>query len=219
MARLGEPRNTNETKRAYLVNIAQKYEERAKDALERPWQLERANTRVRRLVRERNDSFAEEMRNSGHVCKFEDYDTKEEDYIRRLGELMFPDAPKPQQNTKSSLSAAAASAQERPIHEGEKLFAKIREEINNCGCTELPGQVHPDIIPRLYREQTQEWRVLAEAHLKQVAAEVICAAAEILESVCWRPGGSDGILLKEWLFVLHQSYDDALEIALKELQT
>ncbi|KAK0748920.1 P-loop containing nucleoside triphosphate hydrolase protein [Schizothecium vesticola] len=218
MARLGEPRKTNEMKRAYLVSLAQKYEERAKDALERPWQLERPNTRVRRLVRESNDSFAEQMRTSGHVYTFEDYDTKEEDYIRRLGELMFPDAQEAQQNTTSALSAAPASEKERPIREGEELFAKIREEINNCGCTELPGQVHPDIIPRLYREQTLNWRAIAEDHLREVAAGVMRAAEEILESVCSR-SGSAGILFEEWLFVLHQSYDDALERALREFQT
>lgn len=202
MERLGAPRDTSEKKRSYLINLAQKYEERTKDALERPWRLDQANTKVRRLVRESNDSFAKGMRDSGHVYSFEDYDAKEEDYVQRLSALLSVDVPELQ----------------RDAREGEELFAKIREEITNCGCTELPGQVHPDIIPRLYREQTRNWRAMAEKHLRQVAAGVMRAGEEILGSVCLRSGSSAAIIFEEWLRVLHESYDDALKRALGRLE-
>ena len=108
------------------------------------------------------------MRNSGHIYSFQDYDTKEDEYIQRLGVL---------------LSSGVSEPQQQGTREGEELFAKIEKEIPNCGCAELPGQVHPDIIPRLYPGQTRKWRGMAEDHLKNVAEGVKLAAEEILESV------------------------------------
>lgn len=201
LARLGAPRNTSEQRRSYLVNLAQKYEQQAKDALERPWQLDKVNVRVRRLVREGNDNFAEGMRSSGHVYSFEDYDMKEEDYMQRFSALLSFDVPESQ----------------HVAREGEDLFAKIREEIANCGCTELPGQVHPDIIPRLYREQTRNWRAAAEKHLRQIGTGVMGAAEEILDSVCPR-SSSTAVIFDKWLLVLRESYDDALNRALGKLE-
>jgi len=103
------------------------------------------------------------MRNSRHIYSFQDCDTKEDEYIQRLGVL---------------LSSGVSESQQQGTHEGEELFAKIEEEIPNCGCAELPGQVYPDIIPRLYREQTRKWRGMAEDHLKNVAEGVKLAAEE-----------------------------------------
>ncbi|KAK4443144.1 P-loop containing nucleoside triphosphate hydrolase protein [Podospora aff. communis PSN243] len=201
LARLGVPRSTSEKRRSYLIHLAQQYEQRANDALERPWQLDKADARVRRLVREGNDDFAERMRSSGHVYSFEDYDMKEEDYLQKFNTLLSFDVPESQQVAR----------------EGQDLFVKIRDEIANCGCTELPGQVHPDIIPRLYREQTRNWREAAEKHLRQIGARVMGAAEELLDSACPR-SSSAAVIFDRWLLVLRESYDDALNRALAKLE-
>ncbi len=221
LARLGEPRSTHDRRRAYLVEIAQQYQAHAREALERPWHLDRADARVRCLVSEENNMFAQRMREFGHVYEFEDHSLKERDCIQRLRDIIEPGTADAQPNTGPALGASVAPVLERddpPVRDRHELFAEIRKEVLICGCTGLPGQVHPDIIHRLYSQQTRKWRDKAAAHLKTVAAGVGRAAEEILDAVCPRAGRT-GVLHEELRLVLRQFHDGALRRALETLHT
>jgi len=224
MSRLGEPRTTQSLRRAYLADVARKYEANARDALDRPWSLDRLEARARSFVREENDKFGARMRKFGHVYEFEDHNLKEEEYMQRLREVLWQtseeqgNAQQQAERTTEKSPTRERDARGGVVRSNQDLFAKIRDEAKICGCTELPGLVHPDIIRRLYREQTQKWREIAEDHLRTVAAGVLLAINAILDAVC-PPGGSTGILHEELLLVLRRFYDGALRRALAALRT
>jgi len=239
LARLGEARTTHHQRRAYLAGIAQGYELRAREALERPWLLDEVNARARNIVRENNDAFGTMMRKQGHVYEFEDHDLREDECLIRLKEILLPDAP---QETKSqstnqvsdtttseswprktlkptspSASIHDSTLRENSILSSQALFDKIREEVRICGCTELPGVVHPDVIRRLYKDQTQKWHGEAESHLRAVATAVRNSAQELLGSVV--PQMAEASVLHEGLrLIMDQLYGEALKRALVTLK-
>lgn len=178
------------------------------------------------------------MRVLGHVYEFEDHALKEDECIQRMREIIVRNEDRAQQN---ALAAAQANGNPTPdvtprrkrrasrvsnpapkrdhsVRSSEALFAKIRHEVNICNSTELPGLVHPDVIRRLYKVQTEKWHIIAEDHLKTVALGVTGAAEEILNIVC-PPGGSTSVLHDELLLIIRQFYDEALRRSLGILET
>lgn len=219
LSRLGGARTAPHLRRAYLDGIARKYEADAREAIDRPWLLDSVNARVRNLVKEANDNFGQRMRGFGHVYEFEDHCLREEDVVQRLRAILKPETVEAQPGGgPAHRPIAPVQQRDPPVCTSEELFAKIREEVRVCGCTVLPGLVHPDVIHRLYQDQTRKWRDLAEEHLQVVAAGVNRAAEEILTTVC-PPGGSTGLLYNELLLVLRRFYDDSLQRALSTLRT
>ncbi|CAK7206820.1 hypothetical protein SEUCBS139899_009626 [Sporothrix eucalyptigena] len=237
LANLGAARTTTHLRRVYLADIARQYELRARDALERPWHVDDSRARVRTLVRAHNDAFGIRMRIDGHAYQFEDHDVSDEEYWSRIEPILKPDIsvavqlpdtpptspPRPGRKEKASsrtrLSTAGGQA---PIistsYHTDALLKAISEEVRICGCTELPGFVHPDVIRRLYRMQTERWHDVANDHLRSVATAVQDASCEILSSVVPTVLGKD--TLYEGLDqVIRRQYDQALATSLQRLQT
>lgn len=68
---LGSARETLEGKRAFLTKIAQEFNSLALQALRGRYDLLAANNlKLRRLIREANDNFASEMKETGHAVSF-----------------------------------------------------------------------------------------------------------------------------------------------------
>jgi len=223
MEKLGEPRNNHSQRRGYLASVAEKYASMAKDALDRPWSLDSTRARARYLSRLENDMFGDRMRAFGHAYEFQDHGLKEEDYLRGLRGLLQPESIATHANTSeqapegSKISLLQPDPRIGPVRSSEELYAKIREEVRICGCTELPGLFNPDIVRRLYRDQTHKWGIVAETHLRSVAEKIDLAAEEILNTVC-PPGDNTGVLHGEFRVILRRFYDGALRRALASLR-
>ncbi|KAL1889653.1 hypothetical protein Sste5346_008772 [Sporothrix stenoceras] len=250
LAKLGEARTTTHLRRVYLADLARQYEIHARNALERPWQLDNARARVRSVVRVQNDAFGNEMRACGHVYEFEDHDVSDDEYWQRIREVLRPDSkddkdkdgdgdrhgesgsesplPSPPRVKRASatakfksarmVAAQAASAHVSQVLGTDELFEVICEEVQTCGCTELPGFVHPDVIRRLYRLQTQKWYGKARDHLVTVAFAVKDAARCLLDTAV--PSGRGGEALNSGLWeVISELYDNALKTSLNRLKT
>ena len=89
---LGKPRETLEQKRVYLTGIAKKFHSLASQALLGRYDSNITEAlRIRRMVREANDSFAEKMEVHGHLVPFEDipeytYESNTSEYEEEEGE-------------------------------------------------------------------------------------------------------------------------------------
>lgn len=207
---LGPARISKHQRRAYLTEIAQRYQAHAREALERPWLLEAERSRARQVVRETNDVFAENMRISGHKYPFQDHGLEVDDCLQRLGSILLPDIPQEK--------AANGSGHEKQDKEGSReLFLKIQEEVAICSSTQLPGMVHPDVIQRLYRLQTEQWHDMAADYVRETAGTIMYTAEAILNSVC--PAvGSTSFLHGELLHTIRQFHSESLDKVLRELE-
>lgn len=245
LSQLGEARTTTHLRRMFLADLARQYEIHAHEALERPWQLDDVRARVRSAVRVQNDAFGNEMRACGHVYEFEDHNVSDEGYWQRIREVLRPDSkedededkdsessgsspPKVQRDKAASAAAKfksarlaasqASSAHISPVLSTDALFEVIGEEVQTCGCTELPGFVHPDVIRRLYRLQTEKWYDAANEHLRTVAFTFQKAARCLLDTAVPTTLGGEALNSGLWN-VISQLYDNALKTSVDRLKT
>ncbi|OAA81280.1 vacuolar sorting protein VPS1 [Akanthomyces lecanii RCEF 1005] len=205
--KLGPSRDSSHQRRAYLTEIAQRYQDLADKALESPWLLDSPSARARQIVREANDAFDKQMRDSGHALSFQDHDLKMDDCLERLGKILHPE-------TRLENSVPEDEDEDN----GAELFASIKEEVAICSSTQLPGMVHPDVIQRLYRQQTAIWHDVASVHVRELASAILSAAEELLNDVC-PASGSTSFLHGELLLAVRQFHDESLEKVLRALKT
>lgn len=181
-------------------------------AVDSPWLLESPSARARQIVREASVLFNKEMRDSGHAMSFQDHDLEMDGCLARLGKILHPE-------TKLEKAPASLSVPEDEDDDhGAELFARIREEVAICSSTQLPGMVHPDVIQRLYRQQTALWHDVASTHVRDAASTIISSAEELLNDVC-PASGSTSFLHGELLLAVRQFHDESLEKVLRALDT
>lgn len=209
---LGPARDSGHQRRAYLTQIAQRYQAHAREALERPWLLNSPSSRARQIVREANDAFSDEMRETGHQHSFQDQGLEMDGCLERLGSILLPDNNPPTVQT-----AHSATEDEDEGDNGESLFDRIKEEVAICSSTQLPGMVHPDVIQRLYKEQTSLWHGLASDHVRQIANTILSTSEELLNLAC-PASGSTSFLHGELLLAVRQFHDESLEKVLYALE-
>lgn len=217
---LGESRDTHEKRRAHLVDIAQLFQECAIRALKKPWDIEDEVNKVRKIVRGFNATFAKEMQLSGHAYEFEDQSLTEEECLGRLEKALSLNER--EDNTVSDTAHAPfqtvnAGILERSASETKPIFAAIRGEVEQCSCTELPGRVHHDVLPRLYKLQRNTWLKLAEEHIGRVSQAVATASANLLKATCEHHGATE-TLKNEILLTVGEFYNESLTGALRELR-
>ncbi|CEJ82804.1 hypothetical protein VHEMI02851 [[Torrubiella] hemipterigena] len=191
---LGSERKTVSEQRSFLATIARNYEAKATEALMQPWCITSPESRVRSIVKATNESFGAKMRAYGHTYCFDNNMESFDDMIRKLQNEMYPDE-----------SVDLTESIERPevlmpaddefseVLSTEDLFDKIAEEVATFSSATLPGMVHPDIIPQLYRLQTQKWRQIAEEHVRNISDAITTATCHLIQSVC--PRGNDASIL------------------------
>ncbi|OAR03062.1 hypothetical protein LLEC1_04715 [Akanthomyces lecanii] len=213
--KLGPSRNSSHQRRAYLTEIAHRYQSRAREALERPWLLDSASSRARQIVRETNDSFAGKMRDSGHALSFQDHDLEMDGCLERLGKILHPET-KPER-APARFGVPEEENEDDNAKNGAELFASIKAEVAICSSTQLPGMVHPDVIQRLYRKQTALWQDMASTHVRKIASTILSTAEELLNDAC-PASGSTSFLHGELLLSVRQFHDESLEKVLRALE-
>jgi hypothetical protein len=155
LQRLGQPRASIEEQRLYLINLGQTFQALTKAAVDGTYNTDffgdaKTDTgyrkRMRAVVQNLNQSFAENMTRKGHkytiISSSDDNDAKE------------------------NRSAAEVLTRDRFLDHVEDLIKRTR------GC-ELPGTFNPMIISDLFAEQSRPWGGLAKKHIEQVADAVM----------------------------------------------
>lgn len=206
---LGPSRGSTHQRRTYLVGIAHKFQTLAREALEHPWQLTTERARARQHIREANETFSDAMRSSGHLYPFQDHGLDVDGCLLNLQSVLFSDAASPMESS-SPLKGLGDES------ETQGLFEKIEEEVAICSSTQLPGMVHPDVIQRLYKQQTTLWRDMAADHVQRIATIVLSAAEMILQSVC-PPSGNTTFLHGQLLLTIRQFHEQSLQEGLRDL--
>ncbi|KAI0816483.1 vacuolar sorting protein VPS1 [Xylaria sp. FL0064] len=235
-AALGDPRPTHAKRLQYLRNIVEKYEIQAMNALEKPGQLDEA-LRARNKVKLANEEFAKLMQNKGHTFQFEDPNIDPlEEVVRMKDEFsashkprsLFPETPT---FTFGSPNSSSSPSTQQPrstpsrqnaanIDNGKLLRDEIRKELRSFEGTQLLGLINPEVIPALYRKQTENWHKYATQHIDTVANHVAFAAAGILDQVCPRDPVAGNPQLHDGLFeVLREFWRKSADVALAELNT
>ncbi|KAI1273638.1 vacuolar sorting protein VPS1 [Xylaria sp. FL0933] len=106
------------------------------------------------------------------------------------------------------------------IDNGKLLRDEIRKELRSFEGTQLLGLINPEVIPALYRKQTENWHKYATEHIDKVANHVALAAAGILGQVCPDDPVAGNPQLHDGLFeVLRGFWRKSADIALAELNT
>lgn len=151
---LGQPRTSIEEQRLYLLNLGQTFQSLTKAAVDGTYNdvfFGNAKTaagyqkRIRAVVQNLNQSFAEVMAREGHSYTIVDLPT---------GNVVRNDSRKVKVLTRTQF-----------LDRIEALMKRTR------GC-ELPGTFNPMIISELFLEQSLHWEVLAKHHIEQVAQAV-----------------------------------------------
>lgn len=189
---IGDPRRSPKDHQQFLREIIRNYESLANKSIRRPWLLESEGMRVRGKVKALNHKFSREMHDNGHVYPFENL------------ELDCSPEPDEQQNSRESSIV---------------LFSEIRSQLDLFQSTQLPGLVNPEIVPVLFRKQTEQWQRLANDHLLQVAVKVAEASKEILSSVCPSSPRENSALYRQLYEALNTRFDNALRNAREDLES
>ena len=154
LQKLGLPRASIEEQRHYLLTLSQTFQSLSKAATDGTYNNDffgdaRSDAgyqkRIRAVVQNLNQSFADTMTREGHHYAITDY--CDEDTA-------------PACNTKVKQYTRA-----QVLDRIEVLMKRTR------GC-ELPGTFNPMIISDLFFEQSRPWQVLATSHIDQVARAV-----------------------------------------------
>ncbi|KAF3037602.1 hypothetical protein E8E12_000726 [Didymella heteroderae] len=154
LQKLGLPRTSTEEQRLYLLTLSQTFQSLTKAAVDGTYNNDffgdaKTDTgyqkRIRAVVQNLNQSFAETMTREGHYYAITDL--CDEDHAE-------PRSPKVKILTRTKF-----------LDRIEVLMKRTR------GC-ELPGTFNPMIVSDLFLEQSRPWQALATKHMEQVARAV-----------------------------------------------
>ncbi|KAJ4342112.1 hypothetical protein N0V95_007048 [Ascochyta clinopodiicola] len=154
LQKLGLPRASIEEQRHYLLTLSQTFQSLSKAATDGTYNNDffgeaKADIgyqkRIRAVVQNLNQSFAEIMTHEGHHYAITDYSDEDSAPVCN---------PKVKQYTRAQV-----------LDRIETLMKRTR------GC-ELPGTFNPMIISDLFLEQSCAWQALATSHIDQVAQAV-----------------------------------------------
>ncbi|KAF1992857.1 hypothetical protein P154DRAFT_528189 [Amniculicola lignicola CBS 123094] len=154
--KLGDARTTSKEQQDYLSNISDTFESHTKDALDgryhpssffgdpsSPDGLER---RLRAVVRNLNDRFADDMLNHGHKWQIQD-------------ELVTSEV-------------FANSDHPNIISKADFIQKHVDSLAQNERANELPGISNPLLVGSLFRQQSAPWESIASEHLDTVWSTV-----------------------------------------------
>lgn len=173
---LGPERGSLHAQRGFLLDISNKLQLLTEQALSGVYTDEffgaygdhTNNTlkfrRLRAIIRELNESFAEAMNIRG---------------CRRI--IQDPECPTSSMQT-SRFNPYMAGWVPQYVNFVE-LQNEVNEQARNSGGTELPGAVNHFLVGSLFRDQAKPWKDLAEAHLRnawEAANYFVCQAIHYL---------------------------------------
>lgn len=154
------------------------------------------------------------MRAHGQTYYFDtDVDTMET-ILAKLRRHMRPDEPVNPDLVAESHPVAAPTvpppdSRFSEVLSKDELLTKIGEEVATFSSAALPGMVHPDIIPQLYRMQTQKWKDIAEDHVQNISQTITVTTNHLVQSICPKTNDS-GMLKAEISEIVSKKNKDAL---------
>ncbi|KAF9873972.1 putative vacuolar sorting protein VPS1 [Colletotrichum karsti] len=228
---LGDPRSNHNLRQQYLREILDRYRSIAFKTINSPGKLPDSMEalRVWSRVKESNETFTEEMRAHGHVYQFEDQGV---DSMTKLTEALayhYPHQTSKKQAAETREYEAVMTPPSTPPKErrGRKPLSQdnnpapfvsvIQKQLQVWQTTELLGLIHPEVIKVLYKQQSEKWQGMAEAHINKIASDIEIASNSILQNVC-SPSTGSTILFQELSTILSQLQTQAKQKALSELE-
>lgn len=153
LANLGPARTSATEQRIYLARIANEYERRVTDCLDA--KLHEvvpidSPLKIRTHIQNMNEQFAVKMQSDGHTRSFKNIE--DEDFEATRGQELY------------EISADANS----PRKPKDDIYEWIKTTYRNSRGPELPGLVNPHVVIEMFREQSTQWKPLAQAHVSAV---------------------------------------------------
>lgn len=150
LKRLGQSRNTLHEQRLFLLRISESFQSLIKAATDGHYDNSFFDDtaysesgyprRLRAVVQNLNLDFSELIRKTGHRFELVDVRTKAHETEKSQPEVITR----------------------------EEYGEKVRKMMRECRGRELPGLFDPLLVGRLFREQAEPWRALAENHVQEV---------------------------------------------------
>ncbi|KAK2014536.1 vacuolar sorting protein VPS1 [Colletotrichum eremochloae] len=231
---LGDPRLTHNLRQQYIRSVVERYHSIAVKTLKCPGSFSEEGLRVRGLVQEANESFAEEMQTRGHTHLFEDTNmdpmTQLTKAVTFYSEILARHAAARKQPTAHVNQEQVATPPFTPpmqrhdvrqtstaVHQlRTPIVEVIRDQLRIWQTTELPGLLNTDVIQVLFKQQSENWQQIAERHIENIANDIESASNWILEDVCSQSCST--ILYEELSRVLSQLQQQAKKKAIQELK-
>lgn len=186
---LGASRDNAAQQRRYLTGLATKYQRHVSDSLLGRYDFSEAADpalKLRKILRDEDDNFAERMRLDGHAHVFKTTnDDVDSDYKReQLGnERVLPTISKRPKSKKHARSFANfiddsdltphEDCAPIPAEEShENIYEWIKRTYLGSRGPELPGCINPAIMELLFHEQSAPWEQLANEYANTCEATV-----------------------------------------------
>ncbi|OCL09850.1 hypothetical protein AOQ84DRAFT_220322 [Glonium stellatum] len=165
---LGEPRDTPEKQGHYLLGISRKFYNRTYAAINGSYKGEDGffesavserfkAKRLRAIIHKLNQAFAYSMRKKGHRWQIKSDDL---------------DGANPDMNTPNLFSDYRPGIEKTAPISRSHLVSKLAEQTEWGRGKELPGFPNPDLVSRLFQEQSKPWEHLASNHVESVSATI-----------------------------------------------
>ncbi|TDZ38195.1 Interferon-induced GTP-binding protein Mx3 [Colletotrichum spinosum] len=213
LKRLGQPRPTPRDMRAYLVEIAEKFQRLVHDGICGRYTDSffggsgGTRRKLRSQLRNHNRALQQFLSVSGASQRVVQYTFQPpqqppcSDYLKGYYEAYSRASPSPKIITWSELSAELE-----------------HQAAANQG-TELPGFINMNLIIQLFQKQAQPWERIAETHLKLVTGVAESFVEEALEHTVGRPGSESttGAILSDFVDPFFQGKERLLADKLEEL--
>ncbi|KAJ9648378.1 hypothetical protein H2201_000502 [Coniosporium apollinis] len=161
--KLGEPRTSLNAQRRYLMETSQEFHSLAKEAIKASYESdffeelpsdEGYTKRLRAIVQNLNEDFAEEMHEKGHRYRIIADEEWEERSSRPSGWLFQQSESVGKLITRSN------------------FIKKIAQYVKKNQGRELPGTFNPLLIGPVFQKQSAPWQNLASKHVKRVGDAV-----------------------------------------------
>jgi len=175
---MGRPRQTPGVQRAYLVEIAQRFQTLATQALKSPENLPSEEMKLRGKVERAKDEFAEDLRLRGHLYEF------------FSGSELEATTGVNNNHAKGIIGNAVGRSGQNP-RKDRTLYDEIKSQIHENQGTELHGMINPAVLKPLLQKQASKWPELAKQHLEHLARLTNNAVHIILKQACKDVGAAD----------------------------
>ncbi|KAK2596470.1 hypothetical protein N8I77_013359 [Diaporthe amygdali] len=213
LGRLGQPRNSPEDMRAYLLDIASNFQRLVGDGIRGHYNdpffggFNGTERKLRSKLRNFSRAIRHVLLDIGSAQKVSGsrYDTSQQlstpEYLEEYLDLYIDDLPRPELVTWTELSAEL---------EGQAAA--------NQG-TEFPGYVNMDIVMQLFQRQSKPWERIAQVHHEEVTKVVRVFVDEAFEHIVGPPSSNNttDAILSTFVNSFFNEKERLLSVKLEEL--
>lgn len=182
--KLGEERDTPEKQRLYLLDIGEKFKHLMRCALDGEYSddyFDSESHRLRALIRNANEDYAETMLRFGHSWQ----ELPRQPGVGTTHASLFDVAPKP-------FGFKAARPQDISH---ERLVERVVIMQRSHRGLELPGLPQPRMVGKLFKQQSEKWRTITDTHVDHILDLTKQFVEDLLISIAG--GKTSAALLRE----------------------